>query len=574
MAKDHSAANLFEQKPTICFYPQVSGCEGELKVLKSREKTVVTLDIGPFRAKETILQDAGGSIYHSEQLSNMTPHRCTFGYDVLVGVGYALFVHSQTEQQIVEQLVKQNVSISPRQIGNLGKKFIAYLAIAHQQSRPQLRQAMVARGGYILHIDGTCEADSPHLFTGMDGIAQMILDNIKLPSEKAELLIPFLSQIKRQYGDPIALVHDMGKGILSAVEAVFPGVPDFICHFHFLRDIGKDLFEKEYGIIRNRLKKHKIRTLLRQKLKALKKIVDDDPQLVCTLANGIGGGGFDPEMMEKMPAIAAYAMIHWALDTSQLDGCGFPFDCPHFIFYQRLRVLHHMVNEKLIKNKVLSRLWGPLTKIVEDRQLVKAAKSMHKKVATFNKLREALCIAVPQRNQGLNDDGLEADIKSIEEKVKCFRDEIMPDKDYEKLVEQIDKYWGKLFADPITVNTSTGQLKIQPQRTNNILERFFRDLKRKYRKRSGTVSLSKTLRFILADTALVKNLDNPEYVRILLDGCGTLEERFAKIDSHLVVEQLKAERKNQERIGAEMKKMIQQSDLPEKLTLLLAGQQY
>ena len=149
----------------------------------------------------------------------------------------------------------------------------------------------------------------------------------------------------------------------------------------------------------------------------------------------------------------------------------------------------------------------------------------------------------------------------------------MPDKDYDKIVGQIDKYWDKLFADPITVNTSAGQLKIQPQRTNNILERFFRDLKRKYRKRSGTVSLSKALRFILADTALVKNLDNPEYVQILLDGCDTLEERFAKIDSHMVAEQLKAERNKQERIRPEMKKMIQRPDLPQRLTLLLADGQ-
>jgi len=39
------------------------------------------------------------------------------------------------------------------------------------------------------------------------------------------------------------------------------------------------------------------------------------------------------------------------------------------------------------------------------------------------------------------------------------------------------------------------------------------------------------LRSILAETPLVKNLDNEEYVKILLDGCQTLEERFAKIDS-------------------------------------------
>ena len=70
-------------------------------------------------------------------------------------------------------------------------------------------------GGYIFHLDGRYEADSPQLFSGLDGIAEFVLDNVKLLSEKADLFIPFLRQIKRQYGDPIALVHDMGKDLLE-----------------------------------------------------------------------------------------------------------------------------------------------------------------------------------------------------------------------------------------------------------------------------------------------------------------------------------------------------------------------
>jgi len=245
--------NLFTQKPTIHFYPQISG--DDLKVQKSREKNVVTLDIGPFRAKETILHNDNGDVYHSDQLRFLAPHRCTYGYDVLVHVGRALFLENRNEQQIIEELNQKNVLISLRQVGFLAKKFIVYLALAHQQSRQRLRQAMVSRGGYILHLDGTCEGDSPHLFTGIDGVAQIVLDNIKLPSEKAELLIPFFRQIRDQYGDPIALVHDMGKGILSAVNAVFEGIPDFICHFHFLRDIGKDLFEEQYAKNQNPVNK-------------------------------------------------------------------------------------------------------------------------------------------------------------------------------------------------------------------------------------------------------------------------------------------------------------------------------
>jgi hypothetical protein len=171
--------------------------------------------------------------------------------------------------------------------------------------------------------------------------------------------------------------------------------------------------------------------------------------------------------------------------------------------------------------------------------------------------------------------GAQTDIKSIEQEVKKFRAQIVSEDayrkndDYQSMIKQVDKYWEKLFADPIVVNTSTGPFTIQPQRTNNILERFFRDLKRGNRKKSGTISLTRTIRSILADTPLVKNLDNPEYLEIILDGCNTLEERFEKIDSRLVLEKLQAEKRNDERISPVVKKIIRQPDLPAKLTELL-----
>ena len=236
-------------------------------------------------------------------------------------------------------------------------------------------------------------------------------------------------------------------------------------------------------------------------------------------------------------------------------------------------------NAKDKNNIIFFKLWRPLTKIIEDQQLKSAALQMQKKVQIFKKLRKALSIAMPGGKEGLNDDGQQSNIKSIEQKVKEFRKEIMTDKklsqkdDYKKMIEQIDKYWDKLFTDPITVHTATGEITIQPQRTNNIVERFFRDFKRRNRRKSGTVSLNKTLKFILADTPLVKNLDNGEYLEIILNGSSTLEERFEKIDSRLVVEKLKDERKQFERISPEMKKIIRQPDLPEQLTSLFAARQ-
>ncbi|NDY74634.1 transposase [Desulfobacter hydrogenophilus] len=553
-----------------------------MKVLKTRKKNVVTLDIGAFCAKETVLVNPiDNTVHQSQQLRSLTPYRCTYGYDVLVFVGYGLFVHCLSEQQIIALLSDRNITISQREIGFLGKKFIAYLAIAHQQAQQRLNQLMSHKGGYILHIDGTCEGGSPHLFTGMDGIAQIVLDNIKLPSEKAESIIPFLERIKKQYGNPVALVHDMGKGILSAVEVVFKGIPDFICHFHFLRDIGKDLYEAEYAKIRIRLTKHKIRTVLRAKAKALDSLMGNDTQLGTGLLECIAENQPNTIPAEKLAIVSSYVMIHWALDTTgQLEGYGFPFDCPHFIFYQRLKVLYKMVDTSGYNqfDKHFFNLWKPLNKIINDQQLRSAAKQIEKKMETFKQLRTALSITVSENKKGLNDDGdNNTNIKRIAQKVKRFRAQIMADPklsqtdSYKKMIKQIDTYWEKLFADPITIETSNGQqVHIQPQRTNNILERFFRELKRRNRKRSGTISLNKRLKTMLTDTPLIKNLDKAEYMEAILDGNATLEERFEKIDYNMVLEKLNDEQKTYGKISPEMKKIIQRPDLPKKLASLFA----
>ncbi len=54
-----------------------------------------------------------------------------------------------------------------------------------------------------------------------------------------------------------------------------------------------------------------------------------------------------------------------------------------------------------------------------------------------------------------------------------------------------------IFADPLTVQTHAGPLLIQPQRTNNILEQFFRNLKRAHRRHSGNASAGRMLRSVV-----------------------------------------------------------------------------
>src|ERR1017187_7933994 len=81
-----------------------------------------------------------------------------------------------------------------------------------------------------------------------------------------------------------ALVHDMSKGILSAIAQVFPGIPDFICHFHFLRDLGKDLCGEDYDTLRKRLQTHGTAAALRARLRIWQQQIDAHSSLQHILA--------------------------------------------------------------------------------------------------------------------------------------------------------------------------------------------------------------------------------------------------------------------------------------------------
>jgi len=176
MARESSSAYLFAPRPTLPFRPAQSDCpqcQAPLQVYKTQCRTIQSLHLGCFTAHETLLHCKhchNDTIYAPEQLSQLAPSGCTFSYDVLVWVGKALFLRDRQVQEIVQEFSAHHVGLSPSEVGYLGKKFVVYLALAHQQSAPRLKVAMRAQGGYILHLDGTCEGGGPMLMSSLDSL--------------------------------------------------------------------------------------------------------------------------------------------------------------------------------------------------------------------------------------------------------------------------------------------------------------------------------------------------------------------------------------------------------------------
>ena len=176
---------------------------------------------------------------------------------------------------------------------------------------------------------------------------------------------------------------------------------------------------------------------------------------------------------------------------------------------------------------------------------------------------------------GLNDEGGKIDIRTIEYRVQKFRSWLTSRKDYpqnhdaQKMIAQIDRYWKKLFADPVTVQTASGAMKIQPQRTNNSLEQFFRVLKRGNRRKTGNKSCRRMLRTMLAETPLVKNLQNPDYIKILLTEKTSLAEVLAEIEIDTLREEFRKATLSPDKISPKIKRLIAMPDYPEKLVKMV-----
>ena len=95
------------------------------------------------------------------------------------------------------------------------------------------------------------------------------------------------------------------------------------------------------------------------------------------------------------------------------------------------------------------------------------------------------------------------------------------------------------------------------------MERFFRDLRRGARRKSGHNSISRFLQSMIADTPLVRNLENPRYLKVLLHGQATLEERFAQIDAATVRKELQAAQTSFEKVPSKIRKLIGAATFPE-----------
>jgi len=573
--------SLFALPPSILLESSHSdclSCKKRLFSLKSKTRTIETMATGPMIVREKItICHSCGTHYRPTCLEERVSPGCKFGFDVISHVGMKMFLEYKTDREIVAGLKKKNISISRSQVAELGKQFIVYLALLHKKRLPQIKELLFFLGKYILHLDGTNAGAGAHLIAAMDGIKEIVLGSVKTRSENTLELVPFLENLKEAYGTPLAAVHDMSPAIIAAIEAVFPGVIDLVCHFHFLRGLGGDLLNYEYMRIKGILSTYKTECSLKNMVKEMREMIKTykaEPELEAYLKKQQKG----QSSKLTCPLLIAYTVGNWILDYENVsNGYGYPFDKSLFVFCGRLKTAQtHLqgLSAEMQLNGHIAKLESCISAVLGDESFCKLLPHLQTKIEYFERLREALRIAPLDGKNGLNDDGGNVDMQYIKKQVQAFinskdvQKAAQTDDSISKMLKQINKYWDKLFADPIAIVTKTGEkVLVYPQRTNNILEQLFRYLLRVHCKRAGYSKMSRYLQTVIAEAPMIKNLLNPEYMEILLDG-KTLAERFAEIDKDLVLEAVIKDKGQEAKMTPTMGKVLREPDFS---IALLAG---
>jgi hypothetical protein len=94
-----------------------------------------------------------------------------------------------------------------------------------------------------------------------------VLGAWKIPTERADAILPRLRETTFRFGLPCAIVRDLGRAMTEAAETLVKDlelrIPVLACHLHFLGDVGKDLLEEGHDRLRVVFRQVNLRSQLR-----------------------------------------------------------------------------------------------------------------------------------------------------------------------------------------------------------------------------------------------------------------------------------------------------------------------
>jgi hypothetical protein len=536
-------------------------------VQKTIPRHGVTLEHGSFTARETVhsctagcRQDGALVTRRCAALALRLPPKTTIGYDVMVFAGVARFVHYRQREEIRATLEREHgITLSSGEVSELNRRFLVYLEALHQDRAGALREVLAKEGGWPLHIDATGEGGQGTLLVAYAGWRGWALGAWKIPTERADAILPKLRAVAARFGAPCAVIRDLGKAVIEATRDFVDGlehpIPILGCHLHFAKDIGEDLLCASHDDLRGLFRRFKVlprlRALTRDLGRGLGTDIDEARRDVADWLQGTEERLLVPKGTAGLAVVRA--LSQWVLDYPN-DGtdAGFPFDRPYLDLYRRCHSasraaesLRRKSHTDLRTQRALDRLHRHLEPVRTELPFQAPARILDTRAHLFDELRDALRLQVkPPSNQrtGLDAPQQAAELRDVKKAVedlqtslRARRPERGPAQDTRKAIDVILRHldchgpslWGHVIALPPAAGGGTRLV----ERTNVLLESFFHSIKHSERRRSGRKSLTQDFQQLPAAAVLARNLTKPDYVTILCGALDNLPRAFSQLDA-------------------------------------------
>jgi hypothetical protein len=219
----------------------------------------------------------GKVIHRSTEAEQLSLKGSSFGYDLIVQIGWWRFWDHRTLDEIATLLKSKQLPVSRRHILNLIGDFLALLRAA-QPAKIETHRVYLQRHGMVISIDGM-EPDQGDemLFIVREANLDLTLVADTLYSSRADLISARLLTPVKALGFRIrAVISDADKNIRRAVKSSLPGRPHQACQVHCLCDAGQPIFDADRALKTDL--RREIRARWRPFGRRLSQASADDPQ--------------------------------------------------------------------------------------------------------------------------------------------------------------------------------------------------------------------------------------------------------------------------------------------------------
>jgi hypothetical protein len=226
-------------------------CGHLLWATESRHRTITTLNaVTRLTLRIRRCPNPDCSRYHrpyrpeAESLVAL-PHQ-EFGLDVLALVGRLRHVEHRSVPEIHQELTRRGVALALRSVSNLLDRYDELRALA-TADRKRLHSLLYKQHRVVLAIDGL-RPDVGHevLWVLRDCLSGEVLRARSLLSATIDDLQTLLAEVRQALPVPIAAaISDGQDSVRKAIAQALPGVPGQQCHFHYLREAAKPIYEAD-----------------------------------------------------------------------------------------------------------------------------------------------------------------------------------------------------------------------------------------------------------------------------------------------------------------------------------------